>query len=55
MGGDYDRSGQFFYLAPRLLGPTTEPPTQIPLIVCFGFPAVFFAGATFIRFLLAAR
>ena len=48
-------AGSFFYLAPRLLSPTGEPPPQIPLIVCFGFPAAVFGAATFVRFLFAAR
>jgi len=48
-------AGSFFYLVPRLLGPDSQPPPQIPLVVCFGFPALFFGLATFIRFLFAAR
>ena len=48
-------AGSFFYLAPRLLAPDAQPPPQMPLAVCFGFPAIVFGVATFIRFLFAAR
>jgi len=47
--------GSFFYLAPRLTGTATEPAPQIPLIVCFGFPAAVLGAGTLIRFLFAAR
>ena len=47
--------GSFFYLAPRLAGAATEPTAQIPLIACFGFPAIVFGAGTLIRFLFATR
>ncbi len=40
-------TGCFFYFAPRLQGQ----PFDLPIAVCFGFPAIVFGIGTFIRFL----
>ena len=48
-------AGSFFYLVPRFMARDTGSAPAIPLLICFGFPAVFFGAATFVRFLIAAR
>jgi hypothetical protein len=45
-------AGSFFYLVPHFFAQPTAP---IPVTLCFGFPAIFFGVALFVRFLFQAR